>query len=689
MRRIGIDVGGTFTDVVMYDEDTGAVWSTKVPTTPRDPTVGAIDGLEAIMAIGGAGAADIAFIGHGTTIATNMVIEGQGARTALLTTKGFRDILELRRGWRHDRADLYDLFFEAPRELVPRHLRREIDERVLYDGTIAKAVDPAELDARMAELEADGVEALAVCFLNSPVNGDNERDALRGVRARGSGMFISGSIEVNPEIMEYERTCTTVVNAMLGPRCGQYAGEFLRKTRALGIGADVYFMQSNGGLTPPESVNDRPVALLESGPAGGVTAVARLCERMGIANALAGDMGGTSFDVSLVRDFRPEMRGSTMLNTYTIRAPNIDIVSIGAGGGSIAWIDAGGGIRVGPQSAGADPGPACYGRGGDRPTVTDCNLILGHVDAQSFLGGEFRLDVEAARRAVEDHLAIPLGIGVEEAALAVRRIANAVMAQAMRLITVERGYDPREFVYIPYGGAGPVHAVELARDLEIPQVVLPPLPGVFSAFGMLVSDVVEDVQGPVNRNAADIEPAAFAAQLAELEEQARSRLRLEGTGKGEVVVSVERFADCCYLGQGESMLVEVPADAARAGKVEQIARNFVEAHQRQWNFSLTGRPVRIVNLRVRAIARIGSLASTTGERRPAGSPQPAGAARIRADDGWMEMPRYRRDALRAGDRIAGPAVIEEPSTRIAIYRGDALEVADDLSIVVNVGRAGR
>lgn len=685
MKRIGIDVGGTFTDVVMLDASTGALWSAKVPTTPADPTRGALDGLRTILSRAETEPGDVGFIGHGTTIATNMIIEGKGARTGLITTRGFRDILELRRGWRHDRADLYDLFFEAPTPLVERALRVELDERTMHDGTVERGVDTAELEDRIAELKAAGVESIALCLINSPVNPANEREAIAAVRAGAEGRFVTGSVEVNPEIMEYERTCTTVVNALLGPRCGQYATRFNDLARAAGIEADIYFMQSNGGLTPPDIVSARPVSLLESGPAGGVTAAARLCERLGIANALMGDMGGTSFDVSLIREGQPEWRNSTMIRTWTVRAPNIDIISIGAGGGSIARIDEGGGVRIGPESAGADPGPVCYGRGGTRPTVTDCNLVLGHVDPSSFLGGDFRLDVEAARDAIQTHLAGPLGTSVEEAALTVRRVANALMAQAMRLVTVERGYDPREFIYIPFGGAGPVHAVDLAREIEIPTVVLPPMPGLFSAFGMLVADMVQDYQAPVVRNTDDVDPARIEAQFAELEAEARRTMSAAGIDAADVVL--ERRADCCYLGQGDTIPVLIPVGALTAEIIATVGRDFEVEHHRRWNFSLKGRPVRIVNLRLRVTGRIGRFATAPAQQRKDGTPQPVGSARIYDAGAWVEMPRYRRDDLCEGDVLHGPLVVEELSTRISLAAGDSLRVGADAALIVTVGSA--
>lgn len=683
MRRLGIDVGGTFTDVVLLDADSGQVWSAKVPTTPAEPTVGAMNGLRTILEISGSDPQAIHFVGHGTTIATNMVIEGKGAVTALVTTAGFRDILELRRGWRHDRADLYDLFFEAPPQLVRRRLRKEIGERVAYDGTVERPVDAGEVAECVAGLKAEGVEAIAVCLINSPVNDENERQTLQIIRKEADGIFVTGSVEINPEIMEYERTCTTVVNALLGPRCGRYARDFTAKARDLGVKSAIYFMQSNGGLAAPGLVSEHPVTLLESGPAGGVTAAASLCRRLGIADAITGDMGGTSFDVSLIRDGQPELRNSMMINTYTVRTPNIDIISIGAGGGSIAWIDEGGGVRIGPESAAADPGPVCYGRGGTQPTVTDCNLILGYVDPESFLGGKFALDAEAARKAVKAHLADPLGISVEEAAATVRKVANALMAQAMRLATVERGYDPRDFTYIPYGGAGPVHAIDLAREIEIPLVVLPPMPGLFSAFGMLVADAIQDLQSSVVKTIDDVEPSAVEEMFAALEAEARQKMASADVGQDEI--RIERRADCQYLGQGETLQVPFPDGPVTRKTIEELGQTFIAEHRRRWNFDVP-RPVRLVNLRLRIIGRLGEFKVGETSRREGEPLKPVGKARIWEDGEWIEMPRYRREDLRRGDELEGPLVVEEVSTRISLRRGERLSIGEHSTIFVRVGR---
>jgi N-methylhydantoinase A len=684
MRRIGIDVGGTFTDIVLHDDTSGEVWSTKVPSTPTDPSVGALNGLKRILDLSKTMPANVGFIGHGTTIATNMVIEGKGAKTALVTTKGFRDVLEIRRAWRHDRADLYDLFFENPPDLVPRALRREVHERVLYDGSVETPLALDDIDATMAELKAEGVEAIAICFINSHANPEHERQALARLKEITNEAFVTASIDLNPEIMEYERTSTTVMNAVLGPRCGQYGRTVERRVRDAGITSKIYFMQSNGGLTPPAVATDRPVTLLESGPAGGVTAAVRVCERLGIPNAITGDMGGTSFDVSLIRDGKPEVRNETLLKSYTVRCPNIDIISVGAGGGSLAWIDEGGGVHVGPASAGADPGPACYGRGGTRPTVTDCNVILGHVEPESFLGGDFKLDVAAAERAVQQHLADPLGIGIVEAARSVRAIANALMAQAVRLVTVERGYDPRDFVYLAFGGAGPVHAVELARELQMPQVILPPMPGLFSAFGMLVADMLHDLQASIIKTLDELTPQELAARFAELEAKAHALMRDADVDPSKV--KIERRIDCCYLAQAETLQIPIPDGAINQGTLDAVAKGFAHEHQRHWNFIQPDRPVRAVNIRLRVAGQIGHHITGKDAPRAETKPRAAGEAKIYLDGGFKTVPRYRRADLRPGDTLDGPLVVEEPSTRLPIDVGDRLRVDADRNLIVDVRR---
>lgn len=673
MKRLGIDVGGTFTDVVLIDDETGRHWSLKTPTTPRDRVVGAIRGFTEILRESGLESGDIDFIGHGTTMATNMIVEHKGAQTALITTAGFRDILEIRRVSRHDRADLYDLQFDAPRELVRRRWRLEIDERIDGKGNVLRPVPAAALDDIIARIRDSEIEAVAISLLHSYVNPAHEREILERVTSALPDRFVTASFEVNPEIMEYERTSTTVINAMLGPVCSRYIETFSARLKALGFRGDILFMQSNGGLAAAETVARSPVVLLESGPAGGVSATARLAERLATRNVLLGDMGGTTFDVSIIRDGQPEIRNAGLLHSYAVRSPTIDIDSVGAGGGSIAWIDAGGGVRIGPESAAADPGPACYGRGGTRPTVTDCNLVLGYMDPDTFLSGTFPLDRAAAERAIDEHLAKPLDISVVEAAHTVRSIANALMAQAMRLMTVERGYDPRDFDYVCYGGAGPVHAVDLAAELEIGRVVVPALPGLFSAFGMIVADQYADMQMPVERELSNILPTELEASFATLESE------LAGRFKNREDLVFERRIDCRYAGQPEPITTLIDEGPIR---LEGIRSGFEDAHQRHWNFIREDHTLIVNNIRLRAAAPTG-WAGEISEQGPA-SPSPQRKRTIFIDGEMQEVSVHSRAGIQPGVVVHGPAVIEEPSSSLAFGAGRSARVDSHNNLVIEL-----
>jgi N-methylhydantoinase A len=672
-------VGGTFTDVVMVDDASGQVWSTKVPTTPKDRVTGAINGYRRILELSGSASADVSFLGHGTTMATNMVVEGTGAKTALVTTRGFRDILELRRVSRHDRADLYDLLFDNPRPLVERRWRLEVTERMNFDGRVESPLQISELNDIAAQIRASDVEAVAVAFLHSHVNPQHEREAVEALRRALPDRFVSASHEVNPEVMEYERTSSTVINAMLGPVCGRYIKRLEDALGELGFAGKLLFMQSNGGLASTAVVADRPIVLLESGPAGGVSAAIRSCEKSDLRNAILGDMGGTTFDVSLIREFRPELRNKSLLHTYAVRSPSIDIDSVGAGGGSIVWIDAGGGVRIGPESAGADPGPACYGRGGKRATVTDCNLVLGYIDPNTFLGGEFKLDSDAAHRAVEDVVAKPLGMSVLEAAQTVRSVANALMAQAIRIMTVERGYDPREFSYICYGGAGPVHALDLAEQMGIRCVVIPPLPGLFSAFGMTVADQQYDYQCPVERDLDHLDDATLAARFSELLQLGANELRrLDVDPQSAQIV---RLADCRYAGQPD--VITIPVQGEANGLCAALAGDFEAAHQRLWNFVSADKPVVVANLRLQIVTPTGWRGGVTQSGK--GSAPVSKTSRNVYFDGAMHaLPVFQRSAIAVGARIDGPAVIEEHSSCAVLKASQSAIVDEDLNLVIEL-----
>ena len=676
MKRIGIDVGGTFTDVVLIEED-GRVHTAKVPTTPANRVIGAIGGFRRILEVAGCRPGDVGFIGHGSTMATNMVVEGTGAPTALIATRGFRDLLELRRIARHDRADLYDLQFDNPKPLVPRRWRYEAAGRMDWRGREIEPVDEAALRAIAEGLARQPVEAVAIAFLHAQVNPEHERRAAAILRAALPDHFITCSHEVNPQQGEYERTSTTVMNAMLGPVCARYIRAFAEGLAGEGFRGELLFMGSNGGLAEAETVAARPVLLLESGPAGGVSAAMRLAEATGRREAILGDMGGTTFDVSLIRDGRPELRTQALLHSYAVRTPSIDIDSIGAGGGSISWVDAGGGVRIGPQSAGADPGPACYGRGGTRPTVTDCNLLLGHIDAETFLDGAFRLDRAAAEAAVEEHLARPLKLPVLEAAHAVRAVANALMAQSMRLLTVERGHDPRGFDYLCYGGAGPVHAIDLARELEMSRVVVPPAPGLFSALGMVLADRQVDRQAAVERLLDAIDAAWLEERYAALEAAVIGDLPRDPS----IPRGIRRRLDCRYAGQPDSILIDLPGCDPGA-----IRAAFEDAHRRQWNFTKPDQPVLLNNIRVEARAETGWRGPLRFAE-PTAAPAPWRRRQVAMEGGMQDLPVWRRRDLPAGFTLAGPAVVEEASSNLVLGPGDRAEIAAGSLLVVTLAPA--
>jgi N-methylhydantoinase A len=678
MYRIGIDVGGTFTDVILVNTESHKVIAVKVPTTPSDPSIGVINGIQRVLKESNIEGKEIGFIGLGTTIATNILVEGNLAKAGLLVTKGFRDSLEIRRSSRHDRADLYDMLFVNPPPLIRRQLRREIDERTLYDGSILKKIDEEQVNHEIDYLVQQGIESIAICFLHSYVNEINENQVAELIRNRYPDLFVTTSHSVNPEISEYERSSTTAINALLGPKCEHYLSSLEGRVRKEGIFSGLYFMQSNGGLTRPNEAAQKPVTLLESGPAGGVIGAVKLCQRINIPNAIIGDVGGTTFDVSVIQNYQPVTRNVTEINTYIVRAPTIDIVSIGAGGGSIAIVDSAGGIRVGPKSAGADPGPICYGLGGNQITVTDCNLILGYLNPDKPLGDR-ALDLKAAQRAIHEKIAKPLGINILEAARSIRAIANAHMAQAIRLVTIEKGYDPRDFIYIPFGGGGPVHAVEVAELLQIKKIVIPPHPGLFSAMGMLVADMRHDFQGSFICNLEKMDLNQFESRFKELEDQAYKKMDSSSINKDRV--QLIRKVDCRYFGQADSLTIEC-SDKDNSIVIDSIKNAFQEQHFRQWNFNL-GRPINITDIRVEAVANIGDY--ITGQKLNIKDISSLiGYRNVFVNEAIEKIPCYARENIREGQKLVGPLVIEEASTSIVIKRNHELVVDADSNLIIEL-----
>ena len=639
--RVGIDVGGTFTDLVAWDTARGRMTSLKVPTTPRRPTQGVLDGLAVVARDAG----DPASLAHGTTMVTNAIVERRGAVVGLVTTRGFRDVLEIAR---MNRRHLYRIDVPPrPEPLVPRRLCLEITERVGPDGAVDTPLATGEIPGLVEALTRAGVEAVAVCLLHGYANPAHER-ALRDALEPHFASVSIGS-EVNAEFREYERTCTTVLNASVTPLAARYLDDLEAALRERHGDLRLHLLQSNGGMMSVEAARRRPLSMAASGPAAGVAAASDLARRLGLRRALAFDMGGTTTDVCLIADGRAETSAQRKLGDYPLRLPMVAVESIGAGGGSLAWIDGAGALKVGPRSAGALPGPACYGLGGDEPTVTDANLLLGYLNPQRIYGGSIRLDAKRAADVV-DRLATRLGLGRVEMAHGLVEVANANMQRALRLVSVQRGYDLREFTLIAYGGAGPIHAGRLAAELGIPRVVVPAHSGAFSALGCLVSDLRYDAVQTYRAGLDDWNLPRLTERFRELEMRCVQPLRAEGHEAHDI--QVLRTLDLRYRGQNYE--IEIPLGD---GDPRTLRAAFEARHRQLYGYA-TGEGVECVNLRL--VALVPRAGGELPPHVPLGDPTPAG--RLRAffpETGPVDIPRYERGALTERTPLDGPALVED------------------------------
>ena len=673
--RIGVDIGGTFTDVVLADEASGAASVVKVPTTPRDFARGVEDGLRAAMRDCGVMPADVGWLAHATTVVTNALLEGKGARIVLLTTRGCRDVLELRRS---ARASLYDLFQDAPAVLVPRHFRLEVDERVDAQGRVVTPLAAADVDAAIEFIRNHGAEAIAVCLLFSFLNDAHERAVGERLRAAFPDRPVFLSSEVLPEIREFERTSTTAVCAYVGPILTSYLARLEAAVTGMGLPAP-WVMGSSGGVFSLSEGLRMPAMAVESGPAAGVIATALIGRRCGLPNLISFDMGGTTAKASLIErgeitttsDY--EVGGSGNVRRWLhgtghpIRVPVIDLAEVSAGGGSVAWIDPGGVLRVGPESAGAEPGPVCYGHGGTRPTVTDADLVLGYLNPVALLGGALPVDLGRARAAVEREIAAPLGLGVTEAAAGVVDVVNAGMAGALRIVSVERGHDPREFTLVAFGGAGPVHAARLAEELEIPRVLVPPIPGGFSALGLVATDVRRDYVRTLYAPLATTAPGDVAAAFAAMEAEARAMLGRAGVPENRWELA--RAADCRYPRQAYELTVPVAGGPVDTVTLERLARDFHERHRTTYGHASLDEPVHCVNLRVSAVGRLAPLdvsgaASVTGA-----GPTPAARQAYFRETGTVLCDVLAREAVKPGMTRTGPVIVESADTTVVVPPG--------------------
>lgn len=668
VERLAIDIGGTFTDVV-FGDGSGAISTLKVPTTPEDITVGILAGLQKV----GAAPASLEAFVHGTTIALNALLERKTPEVGLITTSGFRDVLEI---MRTNRSNMYDLQQEKPVPLVARQWRREIGARMDYQGRSVVDVDSDEVRAIARDLAAAGIRTVAVCLLHAYANAEHEEVVAAVLREEIPAASISVSADVSRVWREFERTSTTVSNAATKPIVSTYLERLEASLAAQEFAGRVLIMQSNGGVMSAADARRRPVATLMSGPVGGVTGATELArsgeERRSFVTL---DIGGTSADVAIIDRGEPVTRSVGHIGAWPVMVPMVDIESIGAGGGSIARVDEFGGLMVGPESAGAHPGPACYGHGGTEATVTDANLILGRINPSYFLGGELDLDVEAARAAIERSVATPYGMSCEEAAQGIVTVINSNMTRLLWEVMIGRGYDPRDFSLLAFGGAGPLHACELAAALGIREVAVPGEPGVFSAFGILMADARHDYERMLVGAGPGLASSTLEAAFVELEDAGRGQIEAEHAGYGDI--GAIRGAELRYVGQDHPLSVELPARGGTDEVLSVAHERFHDKHERLYGFRRDDTQIELVRIQVSVIGRITRprLPELGGER-GTGS-EPKGARQLYLDGRFEECPIYDRGQLSPGGALAGPAVVEEPGSTAYVPPGFRLVMSQD------------
>ncbi len=678
--RIGVDIGGTFTDLVTVRN--GSIDVRKTPSTPDAPEQGVVEGLEAARDRDGLDLAAVEFLGHGTTVATNAVLEADWADTALVTTEGFRDVLEI---GRQARPDIYDFDAEKPTPVVPRDRRFEVPERLDERGDVRVPLDEDAVRDLADDLAAADVDSVAVSLLHSFENADHERRVRDVLAAEGVDAAVSLSSTTLPEIREYERTLTTSLNAALKPVMDSYIGRLEADVADRDVTAELKIMQSNGGIITADAARDRPVNTLLSGPAAGVQGATYVAGLAGFEDVVTMDMGGTSCDVSLVQNGDPLVSTDVEVGDYPVSVPMIDIHTVGSGGGSIAWLDAGGALRVGPRSAGADPGPVCYGRGGTRPTITDAHLLLGRLAPERFLSDDLDADIEDVRAAVNTHVADDLGVSPEEAAQGILDVANANMERALRVVSVERGYDPRDFALVAFGGAGPLHATTLAEALDVPRVVVPRTAGVLSALGLLISDILYDYSVSRVRPWNEVTPETLTDAFADFRERGRGRLAVEDPDADRM--AFERSVDVRYEGQSFELSVSVPDGTIDGETLDAIAERFHDRHRQRYGHAYPEEPVELVTVRMRARGVV-----ETPDLHPADVDGTVEGARrerrtVTFDGEGVETAIYDRSRLPTGAEFGGPAVVEGAESTVVVRPGQSARVDEFGSLVVEVSES--
>ena len=675
-----VDIGGTFSDLVCLDTVSGEIKNVKVPSTP--PTF--IEGVMNALKKAGIPPSEMIVFKHGSTIATNAIIQRRGAKTGLVATKGFRDILEAARA---DRPELFDLSWDPNPPLVPRRHRLGVSERVDYEGNVVTPLNEEEVRHAARLFKKRGIEAVAICFLNSFMNPEHERRTKEILKQEMPQAYICHSYEIFPEIKEFERTSTTAVNAYLGPIVDRYLADLTKELTSWGYKGDTLIIHSGGGVMSLDAAREIPARTCQSGPAGGVVGGAYIGQMSGFPNVITFDIGGTSTDLAVTYRGQPPMESGWKVEwKIPIRFPCIDVHSIGAGGGSIAWIDKGGTLKNGPQSAGANPGPACYGLGGKEPTNTDCHLVLGRLNPETFLGGDMTVKPDLAHKAIKGKIADFFGMSVEEAADGILRVANANIAYATRLISVERGYDPREFALLAFGGGGPLHAAEAARELKIPKVLVPQYPGLASAFGQLQVEIRQDYLRPLLQLAKEVELARVNQTYRELETNAREALRREGVAEKQI--ELQRFADVKYFPQTEYFTLPIPSREIAREDIDGLVRDFLARHEQEFGYTV---PVEFADVEVVNARLVAKGPAPKGELKK--HPEKGNAKEalkgerkvyFREAGGWVMSQIYDRAKLRCGASFKGPAIVEQSDSTTVVPPGVKATVDEYLNLVLDL-----
>lgn len=684
---VGVDVGGTFTDVTMIDAKSGNISNYKIPSTPSDPSKGIMNGIRELLEQQNVMHENVRYLAHGTTVATNALIERKGARTALIVTKGFKDLLEIAR---QTRPNLYDLFKEKPVPMIAGDLRFEVEERLYADGSVRTPINMEQLTEVIKEIKSKDVQSIAVCFLFSFNNPIHEQIAVKEIQKLYPSAYVTASHQIVPEFREYPRLTTTTMNAYLGPVMQTYMENFRSSVKKANLPVEPYITQSNGGIISIQESVASPIKTALSGPAAGVVAASHLAKLTGYKNLITFDMGGTSADFSLIENGEPKVSMDREIEGFPARIPMLDIHTYGAGGGSIAWLDEGGALKVGPESAGADPGPAAYGKGGTLPTVTDANVVLGRLNPNGILNGKMLLDVEASKRAIEEHICKKTNLSLIEAASGIISVVNANMTRGVRLISVEKGYAPSEFSLVSFGGGGGLHCGALAKELGISTVIVPPSPGTFSSMGLLVTDIKYDYvrTGLLEPSMQNIR--VIQRHFREMEQEGTELLISENIESDKRVFYL--WIDIRYKGQNYELSVPVEMKDIEEGNLENVISKFHEIHEKTYGYSNKSAPVEFVNYRLTACGELPKVnfkkENIIDEKIVVSDVKREVYFTEVNEPGFYETSIFQRSSLDAGDKIVGPAIVEQLDTTILILPDQTALVDSYGNLIINAINGG-